>query len=71
MGYIFGLSGIFWFFGRGKKVNHLFAVGRMVGWLVAWLVGAGVLLFLDFLNLEDGTDTLSQNVGKGLPLDAA
>jgi hypothetical protein len=25
---------------------------------------------LDFLNLEDGTDTLSRNVGKGLPLDA-
>jgi hypothetical protein len=29
------------------------------------------LLFLDFLTLEDGTDTLSRNVGKGLPLDAA
>jgi hypothetical protein len=26
---------------------------------------------LEFLTLEDGTDTLSQNVGKGLPLDAA
>jgi hypothetical protein len=26
---------------------------------------------LDFLTLEDGTDTLSRNVGKGLPLDAA
>jgi hypothetical protein len=25
----------------------------------------------DFFNLEDGTDTLSRNVGKGLPLDAA
>jgi hypothetical protein len=32
---------------------------------------AGFLLFLDFLTLEDGTDTLSRNVGKGLPLDAA
>jgi hypothetical protein len=29
------------------------------------------LLFLDFLTLEDGTDMFSQNVGKGLPLDAA
>jgi hypothetical protein len=28
-------------------------------------------LFLDFLTLEDGTHTLSRNVGKGLPLDAA
>jgi hypothetical protein len=28
------------------------------------------LLFLDFLILEDGTDTLSRNVGKGLRLDA-
>jgi hypothetical protein len=27
--------------------------------------------FLDVLNLEGGTDTLSRNVGKGLPLDAA
>jgi hypothetical protein len=26
---------------------------------------------LDFFTLEDGTDTLSRNVGKGLPLDAA
>jgi hypothetical protein len=26
---------------------------------------------LDFLTLEDGTDTLGRNVGKGLPLDAA
>jgi hypothetical protein len=26
---------------------------------------------LDFLTLEDGTDTSSRNVGKGLPLDAA
>jgi hypothetical protein len=29
------------------------------------------LLFLDILNLEDGTDTLSRNVSKGLTLDAA
>jgi hypothetical protein len=29
------------------------------------------LFFLDFLTLEDGTDRLSRNVGKGLPLDAA
>jgi hypothetical protein len=29
------------------------------------------LLFLDFLRLEDGTDPLSRNVGKGLPLNAA
>jgi hypothetical protein len=27
--------------------------------------------FLDFLALENGTDTLSRNVGKGLPLNAA
>jgi hypothetical protein len=27
--------------------------------------------FVDFLTLEDGTDMLSQNVGKGLPFDAA
>jgi hypothetical protein len=26
---------------------------------------------LDFLALEDGTDTFSRNVGKGLPIDAA
>jgi hypothetical protein len=26
---------------------------------------------VDFLSLEDGTDTLSRNVGKRLPLDAA
>jgi hypothetical protein len=26
---------------------------------------------LDFLTLEDGTDMLFRNVGKGLPLDAA
>jgi hypothetical protein len=26
---------------------------------------------LDFLTLEDGTDTLSQNVGNGLPFNAA
>jgi hypothetical protein len=32
---------------------------------------AGFLLFLDFLTLEDGNDTLSRNIGKGLPLDAA
>jgi hypothetical protein len=25
----------------------------------------------DFFTIEDGTDTLSRNVGKGLPLDAA
>jgi hypothetical protein len=28
-------------------------------------------LFLDFLSLEEGTDRLSQNVGKKLPLYAA
>jgi hypothetical protein len=28
------------------------------------------LRFWDFLTLEDETDTLSRNVGKGLPLDA-
>jgi hypothetical protein len=26
---------------------------------------------LNFLTLEDGSDTLSRNFGKGLPLDAA
>jgi hypothetical protein len=26
---------------------------------------------MDFLILEDGTDTLSRNVGKGLPFDTA
>jgi hypothetical protein len=31
----------------------------------------GSTLFLAFLTLKDGTDTLSRNVGKGLPLDAA
>jgi hypothetical protein len=30
-----------------------------------------VLFFLGFLTLEDGTEMLSRNVGKGLPLDAA
>jgi hypothetical protein len=28
-------------------------------------------IFLDLLTLEDGTDRLSRNVCKGLPLDAA
>jgi hypothetical protein len=31
----------------------------------------GRRLFLDYLTLEDGTDTLSQNVDKGLPFNAA
>jgi hypothetical protein len=30
-----------------------------------------VIFLLDFFTLEDGTDTLSRNVGKGLPHDAA
>jgi hypothetical protein len=34
-------------------------------------VSRRVLLFLDFLTVEDRTDTLSRNVGKGLPFDAA
>jgi hypothetical protein len=29
------------------------------------------LFFFDFLTLQDGTDMLSRNVGKGLTLDAA
>jgi hypothetical protein len=29
------------------------------------------LFFLDFLALEDGTETLSRNVDKGLPFDVA
>jgi hypothetical protein len=32
---------------------------------------AGFLFFLDFLTLEDGTDTLFQNVGNALPFDPA
>jgi hypothetical protein len=28
------------------------------------------IVFLDFLTLGDGTDTLHRNVGKGLPIDA-
>jgi hypothetical protein len=32
---------------------------------------AGFLFFLDFFNLEDVTDTLSRNVGKGLIFNAA
>jgi hypothetical protein len=31
----------------------------------------GQEVFLDTLTLEDGTNTLSQNVGKQLPHDAA
>jgi hypothetical protein len=34
-----------------------------------WL--ADFLFFLDFLTLEDGTDTLFRNVGEGLPLGTA
>jgi hypothetical protein len=34
------------------------------------LKGQEVLLFLDFLTLEGGTNTLSRNIGKGLPLDS-
>jgi hypothetical protein len=30
----------------------------------------GSEVFLEFLTFEDGTDMLSRNVGKGLPLDA-
>jgi hypothetical protein len=30
-----------------------------------------VSFFLDYLTLKDGTNRLSRNVGKGLPLDAA
>jgi hypothetical protein len=30
-----------------------------------------ILPFFDFWSLEDGTDTASRNVGKGLPLEAA
>jgi hypothetical protein len=30
-----------------------------------------ILLFLDYLNLQDGIDTLSRNVGKALTFDAA
>jgi hypothetical protein len=37
----------------------------VVGWL------AGFLSFLIFLTLENWTDMLSRNVGKGLPIDAA
>jgi hypothetical protein len=33
--------------------------------------GQNVLFFLDFMTLEDGTDALSRNFGKGLPHDAA
>jgi hypothetical protein len=29
-----------------------------------------IFFFLGFLTLEDGTNTLSRNVGKGLPLNA-
>jgi hypothetical protein len=38
-----------------------------------YIVSSGnpLSMFQDFLILEDGTDTLSRNVGKGLPLDAA
>jgi hypothetical protein len=32
---------------------------------------SGYLFFLKFLTLEDATDTLPRNVGKGLPLDPA
>jgi hypothetical protein len=28
---------------------------------------SGIFFFLDLLTFEDGTDTLSRNVGKGLP----
>jgi hypothetical protein len=34
-------------------------------------VEEGKLFFLHFLTLEYGTDTLSRNAGKVLPLDAA
>jgi hypothetical protein len=34
-------------------------------------IGPIFQVFLDSLTLEDGTDTLSLNVGKGLPFDAA
>jgi len=33
-----------------------------------YLIFKGQEIFLDFLTLEDGTDRLSRNVGKELPL---
>jgi hypothetical protein len=42
-----------------------------VGLVLKKIRGKNVEVFLAFLTLEDGTDTLSRNVGKGIPLDAA
>jgi hypothetical protein len=37
-----------------------------------YAASSGNLFFiLDFLTLEDGTDTLCRNIGKGLPFDTA
>jgi hypothetical protein len=55
--------------------NRIF--GRISGEHVREEVKADVqpmkssMLFSDILTLENGTDTLSRNVGKGLPLDTA
>jgi hypothetical protein len=67
-------------------MNSVFHTVRGISSLAEDVCGYGYELFLDitqrqfvilffsllfFLILEDGTDTLSRNVGKGLPFDAA
>jgi hypothetical protein len=37
----------------------------------SWDLHSSGVFFLDYLTLEEGTDMLSRNVGKGLPFDAA
>jgi hypothetical protein len=60
---------LFYWMERLQGFKQLTATGSSV--LLQKLVVPQCRDFLDFLTLDYGTDTLSRNVGKGLPLDAA
>jgi hypothetical protein len=53
-------SALFWDITRRRVVMFTDVSGQGIG-----------PIFLDFLTLEDGTDTLSRKIGKQLPHDAA
>jgi hypothetical protein len=53
---------------KNQRTSRQGEICVVLGYYVA---SNGNLFFLDFLTLENGTDTLSQNVGKELPFDAA
>jgi hypothetical protein len=61
-------SALFWNITQRRVATFTDVSGQCIGSIFK---SQEVLFFLDFLTLEDGTDTLSRNVGKGLPFDAA